>query len=93
MTDKEKRKFIESVQLWAHEKFGGSRDPEVEDAVDIVDFFESMFGEEPEVFEKLLKVVCARIQSLDTSFVREAGLQNVPDPPAEGTTMKCNLAP
>ena len=58
MTDKEKRKFIESVQLWAHEKFGGSRDPEVEDAVDIVDFFESMFGEEPEVFEKLLKDVC-----------------------------------
>ena len=66
MTDKDKKKFIELVLLWAHENFGGSKDPEVEDAIDIVDFFESMFGEEPEVFEKLLNGVCDRIQSLDT---------------------------
>ena len=93
MAGKEKRKFIETVQMWAQEKFGGSRDPEVEDAVDIVDFFVSMFGEQPAVFEKLLKDVCARIQSLDSSFVREDGVQTVPDPPEEGTTLKCKLSP
>ncbi len=93
MAVREKKKFIETVQLWAHEKFGGSGDPEIEDAVDIVEFFVSMFGEQPEVFEKLLKDVCARILSLDSSFVREDGLQYVPEPPEQGSTKKCKLAP
>jgi len=93
MAARDKKKFIETVLMWAQEKFGGSRDPEIEDAVDVVDFFDTMFGQQPDVFEKLLKDVCARILSLDTSFVREAGLQTVPDPPEEGTTMRCKLAP
>ena len=90
---KEKKNHIERVLMWAQEKFGGSRDPEVEDAVDIVDFFETMFGKHPEVFEKMLKDVCVRIHSLDSSFIREDGMKEVPIPPEEGTTMKCKLAP
>ena len=44
MSAGDKRKFIEKIQTWAKEKFCGSGDPEVEDAVDCIDFFESMFG-------------------------------------------------
>ena len=90
---RERKQVIESVQSWAQEKFGGSRDPEVEDAVDIVDFFQTMFGEQPAVFEQLLRDVCERIQSLDMSFVREDGMQTVPKPPEEGNTLRCKFAP
>ena len=68
MVSKEKQKFIKQVEAWAFEKFGGSGDPEVEDAVDVVDYFTEMFGQQLPVFQKLLQDVCTRVQSLDMSW-------------------------
>ena len=65
----------------------------MEDAVDCIDFFESMFGEQPSVFARLLQDVSARVEALDTSFVRDPGITHVPQTPAEGDTHKLKLAP
>ena len=86
MSAGDKRKFIEKIQTWAKEKFCGSGDPEVEDAVDCIDFFESTFGEQLSVFAKLLQDVSARVEALDTSFLRDPGITHVPQTPAEGDT-------
>ena len=72
---------------------GGSGDPEVEDAVDVVDYFTAMFGHQLPVFQKLLQDVCTRVASLDTSWTRAAGIQHVLETPEQGDTVKFNLAP
>ena len=93
MVSKEKKEFIKKVEAWAYEKFGGSGDPEVEDAVDVVDYFTEMFGQQLHVFHKLLQDVCTRIESLDTSWNRAAGIKRVLDTPEQGDTVKFQLAP
>jgi len=93
MSAGDKRKFIEKIQTWAKDKFCGSGDPEVEDAVDCIDFFESTFGEKLPVFAKLLQDVSTRVEALDTSFLRDPGITHVPQTPAEGDTHKLKLAP
>ena len=93
MVSKEKQKFIQKVEAWATEKFfGGSGDPEVEDAVDVVDYFTEMFGQQLPVFQKLLQDVCTRVQSLDTSWTRAPGIQHVLPSPEQGDTVKFNIA-
>ena len=93
MVSKEKQKFIKQVEAWAFEKFGGSGDPEVEDAVDVVDYFTEMFGQQLPVFQKLLQDVCTRVQSLDMSWTRATGIQHVIEAPEQGDTVKILLAP
>ena len=93
MSANDKKKFIMKIQAWAKEKFGGSGDPEVEDAVDCIDFFDMMFGEQLPVFAKLLQDVVLRIEALDRSCVRDPGITLVPEIPTEGETRKLKLAP
>ena len=82
----EKQKFIKKVEAWAYEKCAGSGGPEVEDAVDVVDYFTEEFGLKWPVFLKLLQEVCTRVQSLDTSWTRAPGIQYVPEAPHQGDT-------
>jgi len=93
MVSKEKQKFIKEVQDWAQEKCGGSGNPEIEDAVGVIDYFENIFGQQLPVFQKLLQDMCARAQSLDTSSTRNPGIQNLPEVPEEGETKKFILDP
>jgi hypothetical protein len=93
MSAGEKRELIEKIQTWAKEKFCGSGDPEVEDAFDCIDFFESTFGERLSVFAELLQDVSARVEALDTSFLHDPGITHVPQTPAEGDTHRLKLAP
>ena len=93
MSGTDKQKFIKKVEAWAQEKFGGSGDPEIEDAVDVVDYFTRMFGDQEHVFQKMLQDVCARIQSLDSTWTRDPCIQHVPDPPEEGETKEFSVAP
>ncbi len=75
------------------EKLGGSGDPEVEDAVDIVDYFTKMFGDQHEVFQGLLESVLKRLQALDPKWTRPRCIQEVPDTPGEDETVEFMLAP
>ena len=93
MSMKEKQQFIKNVEAWAQEKFGGSGDPEGEDAVDVVDYFVSMFGNQMDVFSKLLMDVSARVQSLDRTWARSPGIQHVHEPPAPGEVARFSIAP
>ena len=69
MTDKQK--FINNVEAWAQEKFGGCGDLEVEDVVDVVDYYTSTFGTQPDVFQQMLQNVCIRIHGLEPNLGAE----------------------
>ena len=63
MVSKENQKFIKKVEAWAYGKFGGgSGDPEVEDAVDVFDYFTERFGQQLPVFHARLRDDALRLE-------------------------------
>ena len=87
MASKERQQLIKKVAAWVQEKFGGSGEPEIDDAAVVFDYCENIFGKQDPVFQKLLQDVCTRTHSLDTSWARNPGTHMVPELPEEGETM------
>ena len=83
---KEKKNFITKIQAWYQEKFGGSGDPECEDAVDVAAYFTKMFGDQPDVFKQMLESVLTRVRAMDPSWDRPTCTQIVPEAPTQGKT-------
>lgn len=90
---KEKKNCITKIQAWYQEKFGGSGDPEVEDAVDVAAYFTNLFNDQPDVFKKMLESVMARVRAMDPSWVRPTCSDIVPEAPLQGNTLELCLAP
>ena len=90
---KERKSFITKVQAWYQQKFGGSGDPEVEDAVDVAVYLTNMFNDQPDVFKKMLESVLARVRAMNPSGVRPACSDIVPEAPLQGNTLELCLAP
>ena len=86
MASKERQQLIKKVAAWVQEKFGGSGDPEIEDAVDVIDSFEKIFGKQLPVFQKLFAKCAHSDQTMDTSWMRNPSTQIVPELPGEGET-------
>ena len=85
--------MIAKVQAWSQEKLGGSGDPELEDAVDVLTYFTKMFNDQQDVFKKLLESVLARGRAMDTPWVRPTCDEVVPEAPLPGQTCELCLAP
>ena len=85
--------MIAKVQAWQHEKFAGTGDPELEDAVDAFAYMTKMFNHQHGVFKNMLESVLARVRAVDPSWVRPPCTNIVPEAPTDGTTVELNLAP
>ena len=85
---KERKSFITKVQAWYQQKFGGSGDPEVEGAVDVVVYLTSMFNDQHDVFQKMLESVLTRVRAMDPSWDRPTCTDTVPEAPAQGKTVE-----
>ena len=88
MSLNEKKKLIARVQAWYQEKFGGSGDPEIEDAVDVSAYFTNMFSDQPAVFKKMLESVLTRVRAMDPSWDRPTSTDTVPEALAQGKTVE-----
>ena len=85
---REKKNLITKIQAWYQEKFGGSGDPEVDDAVDVAAYFTSMFSHQPDVFKQMLQSVLTRVRAMDPSWDRPTCTDTVPEAPVQGKTVE-----
>ena len=75
----QKQQLIEKVQHYVQLKFGGSGDFEVEDAMDVIDFFTAAYGSQHSLFKELTLAVGKRIQAMDSSWSPPPCAETVPD--------------